>query len=96
MDVSLLFHNTSFCLHLSLAFSLFDLVDGGYSDWGKWTGCNKNCGKGKRYRTRTCTNPRPVYGGKNCNALGKPLEWGECMKKECPGNELKSISTSLI
>jgi len=52
-------------------------VDGG---WSKWTACSKACGNGTR--TRTCTNPRPQYGGKSCS--GRNNTW--CIVKHCPVN----------
>ena len=54
-------------------------MNGGYSEWrlGRWSSwgiCNKNCGSGTqtRSRRRTCTNPRPQNGGRNCYGSG----WG--------------------
>ena len=33
-------------------------------------------------RTRTCTSPRPAYGGKACE--GESWEGEECNKRPCP------------
>ncbi|EDO41370.1 predicted protein, partial [Nematostella vectensis] len=45
-------------------------LNGGYSPWGAWSGCDADCGGGVRERTRFCTNPVPGWGGRHCEALG--------------------------
>lgn len=47
-------------------------VNGGYSDWSKWT----DCVDGKQTHSRTCTNPAPSYGGLDCQ--GPPTENQVC------------------
>lgn len=57
-------------------------VDGGFSNWGAFGECDKPCGTGMKKRTRTCTNPAPANGGKNCEG---PLEEQEkCNVQPCP------------
>ena len=59
------------------------LADGGWSAWGKWCACSKTCGTGTQHRSRTCTNPRPAYGGREC--LGENTETRNCNTNSCPG-----------
>ena len=35
-------------------------------------------------RTRTCANPTPANGGKDCSQLGATYESQECGTKQCP------------
>lgn len=67
--------------HLSY---VFFTVDGGYSEWTKFSECSVSCGGGKQERTRECTNPKPENGGKNCKELGPPSETNECNTAACP------------
>ncbi|XP_048584539.1 uncharacterized protein LOC5510519 isoform X4 [Nematostella vectensis] len=59
-------------------------VDGGWSDYSSWSLCTKSCGGGTRTRTRTCTNPKPSSGGKDC--VGDDKQTRECGKAPCPVN----------
>merc|ERR1712168_154967 len=56
-------------------------VDGGWSAFSGWGTCSKKCGGGTQKRTRTCTNPKPAHGGKNC--VGKAVETKKCNTKAC-------------
>ncbi|KAK3738877.1 hypothetical protein QZH41_014661 [Actinostola sp. cb2023] len=57
-------------------------VDGGWSGYSSWPACSKTCGGGTQRRTRTCTNPAPAHGGKDC--VGPAAETRECNKNVCP------------
>ena len=59
-------------------------VDGNYSEWSEFMQCSVTCGKGVQTRSRSCINPPPQHGGKNCSAFGPPVETKECNLKECP------------
>ncbi|XP_020625289.1 coadhesin-like [Orbicella faveolata] len=59
-------------------------IDGNYTEWSKWSDCSVTCGGGKRKRSRTCTNPHPKHGGKNCDDLGPASESLECNPDPCP------------
>ena len=60
------------------------VVDGGFSQWSDYGICSEECGEGNHERTRTCTNPEPAHGGKDCQ--GSQIEIKVCKIKECPGN----------
>ena len=38
-------------------------VNGGWGAWTSWSKCGENC---QRTRSRSCNNPAPVNGGRNC------------------------------
>ncbi|XP_020627814.1 mucin-like protein [Orbicella faveolata] len=59
-------------------------VDGAFSEWGSFEDCDKTCGSGIKRRTRTCTNPPPSHGGKNCEGAVDQVE--ECNTQPCPVN----------
>ena len=42
-------------------------VDGGWAKWKPYYPCSATCGKGKEAYYRTCTNPEPECGGKECD-----------------------------
>jgi len=50
-------------------------VDGGFSDFSD---CSKTCGDGTQ--TRTCINPTPAFGGKDCEGATSKT----CNLKTCP------------
>ncbi|XP_031559182.1 A disintegrin and metalloproteinase with thrombospondin motifs 18-like [Actinia tenebrosa] len=60
------------------------IIDGMWSGWSAtYTRCSKECGIGLQWRTRTCTNPSPKNGGKDCpgSAEGR---WKLCNTQDCP------------
>lgn len=58
-------------------------VDGGWSSWTGSNSCSVTCGSGSIFRLRTCTNPTPQNGGKECK--GSMFERHTCNKGPCPG-----------
>ena len=58
-------------------------VNGSWSNWSSFGACSKNCGRGVKTRTRTCTNPPPSNGGVPCQGLGE--DHIECVEKVCLG-----------
>ncbi|KAL9971012.1 hypothetical protein ACROYT_G023488 [Oculina patagonica] len=59
-------------------------VDGGYTDFTEWSACSRSCGPGVTSRHRTCSNPSPTAGGKDCTNLGPAFEQRSCLLAECP------------
>ncbi|WAR26187.1 HMCN1-like protein [Mya arenaria] len=57
-------------------------VDGGMSDWSEWSTCSLSCGNGTQIRSRTCTNPTPMYGGATCTEDSTQDQL--CLVVNCP------------
>ena len=64
--------------------NLLSLVDGGFTVWSEYSKCSATCGGGTQVRGRSCTEPAPAHGGKECE--GETVEERECGKDPCPGN----------
>lgn len=58
-------------------------VDGAWGDWKDWEPCTATCGIGTQQRVRMCTNPRPLFGGRDC--VGGSRESRTCRGMPCPG-----------
>ena len=71
-------------------------VDGNYSDWTAWSQCSSSCGAGSRYRTRSCTNPAPSFGGQPCYNMGSDEDVEACFQNDCPGKIFVDAMTSLF
>ena len=64
---------------------MFYVVDGNWSPWS--TGdCSASCGGGTLKRTRTCSDPKPQYNGKDCPGDAEDEE--KCNEKACPGEAI--------
>mgnify|MGYP002260030837 CR=1 FL=1 len=59
------------------------LVDGNWSLWTDWGDCSQTCGIGVQGRRRSCTNPSPLNGGRDCD--GEAFEVRSCNVTGCPG-----------
>jgi hypothetical protein len=57
-------------------------VHGGWSGWGAWGTCTKECGGGNQIRNRSCNNPTPQGDGKSCDGLASESQ--ECNTDGCP------------
>ena len=62
---------------------LYLVVDGVWSNWGEWDNCTMPCDGGETCRVRSCNNPLPQNGGKNCS--GSLEECKECNTVRCKG-----------
>ena len=58
------------------------LVDGGWSEWQNVTECSATCGEGVITQQRTCTQPSPSCGGRDC--VGENTTNVSCTEC-CPG-----------
>ncbi|KAH3799105.1 hypothetical protein DPMN_152708 [Dreissena polymorpha] len=63
-------------------------VDGGWTSWTTWSGCDVTCGTGHVTRGRNCSNPVPKYGGSDCS--GTHNETKSCTLNPCPGKVMMS------
>nr|XP_018902877.1 PREDICTED: uncharacterized protein LOC109034278 isoform X1 [Bemisia tabaci] len=57
-------------------------VEGRWADWGFWSVCSTECGVGTQFRSRTCSEPPPKYGGAYCS--GRATEVRKCFLRPCP------------
>ncbi|XP_070557592.1 A disintegrin and metalloproteinase with thrombospondin motifs 9-like [Ptychodera flava] len=57
-------------------------VNGGWSDWERYSECSRTCGGGVKSATRKCANPVPQNGGKYC--LGRRTKFRSCNTRPCP------------
>ncbi|KAJ7381538.1 hypothetical protein OS493_040629 [Desmophyllum pertusum] len=56
-------------------------VDGNYTQWTAWSTCSATCGNGTHIRYRSCINPPPSNGGRDC--LGPRNETQQCLIELC-------------
>ncbi|XP_058791998.1 A disintegrin and metalloproteinase with thrombospondin motifs 7-like isoform X2 [Phymastichus coffea] len=57
-------------------------IDGGWGEWGAWSGCSRSCGAGVSIVERKCDHPEPANGGKFC--IGKRRRYKICNTEACP------------
>ena len=67
-----------------------NLVHGGWSKWSGWTSCSQTCGTGSQERSRSCTNPKPKYGGRLCTGVKNNKRI--CNRQRCPGKNKCSFT----
>lgn len=59
-------------------------VDGNWAQWGRFSRCSRRCSGGVKRRYRSCSNPRPSNGGKQCP--GEAVEEIPCNTRPCSVN----------
>lgn len=66
------------------------IVDGNWTAWSPWSACSKSCKDQQivplQVRTRSCTKPSPVNGGKICGGESKNRRFCDWLP-QCPGIE---------
>ncbi|XP_050412065.1 coadhesin isoform X1 [Patella vulgata] len=63
-------------------------VNGGWSDWSEWEEydeCSALCGTGEmdQWRSRTCNNPAPDFGGADCSGVSLENRTIDCNTDDC-------------
>ncbi|XP_023249691.1 A disintegrin and metalloproteinase with thrombospondin motifs 13 isoform X1 [Seriola lalandi dorsalis] len=62
------------------------VVHGSWSSWSEFSPCSRTCGGGVTRRTRQCNNPRPAFGGNECQGLDIDAEL--CHQQPCERTQL--------
>ncbi|XP_070690275.1 A disintegrin and metalloproteinase with thrombospondin motifs 13 [Pempheris klunzingeri] len=62
------------------------VVHGSWSSWSEFSPCSRTCGGGVTHRTRKCNNPRPAFGGNDCE--GPDIEAELCHHQPCERTQL--------
>lgn len=77
--------NVESSCELIIRFPLTIQDNANYTQWSEWSECSVTCGVGEQKRSRTCTNPPPGPGRKNCEEehLGPADETQKCRLKPC-------------
>lgn len=84
-----IFLRTFICMGAqSNIWTFFILVHGDWSAWSEWGDCSQSCGGGVQGRRRSCTNPPPSNGGRDC--AEKSTEVRTCNLQGCPGDLISS------
>ncbi|KAL3852080.1 hypothetical protein ACJMK2_015767 [Sinanodonta woodiana] len=76
-------------------------IDGNWGAWSSWTSnatCSLTCGTGVKTETRnrTCSNPVPQNGGRQCNGTSTENQTSACNTNLCPIDGGWSAWTSWI
>uniref|UniRef100_A0A665WVY0 Uncharacterized protein n=1 Tax=Echeneis naucrates TaxID=173247 RepID=A0A665WVY0_ECHNA len=62
------------------------VVHGSWSSWSEFSPCSRTCGGGVTHRTRQCNNPRPAFGGNECQ--GADIDAELCHQEPCEHTQL--------
>ena len=77
--------------HFPLTLVIFrDPINGHWAEWSSWSNCSATCDGGKRTRSRTCTDPAPLNGGRPCD--GSADEDETCNEQACESKLMYSLT----
>ncbi|XP_062398373.1 A disintegrin and metalloproteinase with thrombospondin motifs 13 isoform X2 [Sardina pilchardus] len=62
------------------------VVHGSWSRWTELSPCSRTCGGGISFRRRQCNNPRPAFGGRECEGVDTEAEL--CHRQPCISTQL--------
>ncbi|XP_053329641.1 A disintegrin and metalloproteinase with thrombospondin motifs 13 isoform X2 [Spea bombifrons] len=62
------------------------VVHGAWSSWSSFSSCSRSCGGGVVTRKRQCNNPRPAFGGHDCE--GPHVQAEMCNTHACVTSQL--------
>ena len=68
-------------------------VNGGFTSWTSYDECSELCGGGDQERSRSCTNPSPKHGGKDC--VGDETQSRACNTQKCKGESFHKSKKKL-
>uniref|UniRef100_A0A3B5MAN1 Peptidase M12B domain-containing protein n=1 Tax=Xiphophorus couchianus TaxID=32473 RepID=A0A3B5MAN1_9TELE len=71
-------------------FGVSVVVNGSWSSWSGFSSCSRTCGGGVMLRTRECNNPRPAFGGNDCD--GPDIEAELCNQLPCEQTQLDFVA----
>ncbi|XP_066500743.1 A disintegrin and metalloproteinase with thrombospondin motifs 13 isoform X2 [Hoplias malabaricus] len=66
------------------------VVHGSWSSWSEFSLCSRSCGGGVTYRKRECNNPRPAFGGRDCEGEGIAAEL--CHREPCERTQFEFMA----
>ena len=70
-------------------------IHGQWSQWSRWSKCDNHCGRGNITRERTCNNPTPKNGGRNCSTdVTGSVELRPCYRRRCDDENRENLNES--
>ncbi|KAG9270386.1 A disintegrin and metalloproteinase with thrombospondin motifs 13 [Astyanax mexicanus] len=66
------------------------VVHGSWSSWYDFSPCSRTCGGGITFRKRECNNPRPAFGGRECEGDG--IEAELCHRQSCESTQFEFMA----
>ncbi|XP_066569266.1 A disintegrin and metalloproteinase with thrombospondin motifs 13 [Amia ocellicauda] len=66
------------------------MVHGAWSSWSAFSPCSRTCGGGVSFRKRQCNNPRPAFGGRDCE--GRDIDAELCNRQACESSQLQFMA----